>query len=238
MSLHVTETKGNSRNVNDHVMEKKNIVLVDDHVIIRNGLKELIEKLGPYEISGQYDNGRELVDAFPMKPLPDLIIMDVTMPEMDGDEAMNMLNEKNCQVPVLILTLSHDEARMVRLFRSGVRGYLQKNCSATTMAHALTEILRTGYYHNEFLATSLKTTAVANEDPGEKIILQLTDREREFLKLVCHEKEYTYDQIAGMMGVQHRTVDKYRETLFDKFDIKSKTGLVLFVLKHKLFERL
>ena len=70
------------------------------------------------------------------------------------------------------------------------------------------------------------------------IVEQLSHREREFLKLVCHEGEYTYDQIAGIMGVQHRTVDGYRESIFEKFAIKSKTGLVLFVLKHQLFDNL
>jgi two-component system invasion response regulator UvrY len=69
----------------------------------------------------------------------------------------------------------------------------------------------------------------------EKVLEQLTEREKEFLKLICHEKEYTYEQVADQMKVQHRTVDGYRESLFDKFGIKSKTGLVLFVLKHNLF---
>jgi len=76
------------------------------------------------------------------------------------------------------------------------------------------------------------------KNPADQIVAQLTDREREFLKLVCHEKEYTYDQIAGIMGVQHRTVDGYRESIFDKFGIKSKTGLVLFILRHQLFDKL
>jgi len=126
-------------------METKNIVLVDDHVIIRNGLKELIEKLGPYKIVAEYDNGRQLVEALPSPSPPDLIIMDIAMPEMDGEEAIAAMNEKGIGVPVLILTLNQDDARIVRLFRSGVRGYLQKNCSASTMREALGEIFRSGY---------------------------------------------------------------------------------------------
>jgi DNA-binding NarL/FixJ family response regulator len=220
-------------------MEKKNIILVDDHIIIRNGLKELIEKLGPFQVTAQYDNGRELVDAVPWSPQPDLIIMDLSMPELDGDEAMEILNQKGVRVPVLILTLNEDDEKVVKLFRLGVRGYLVKNCSAVVMREAITEIFRCGYYHNEFLAFSLQTKEVARKrEEHDQILDQMTDREREFLKLVCHEKEYTYDQIASLMGVQHRTVDGYRESIFTKFGIKSKTGLVLFVLRHRLFDLL
>lgn len=216
-------------------MSKSTIVLVDDHVVVRNGLKELIEKLGPFQVVAEYDNGQDLVDAYPFEA--DLIIMDITMPTMDGDEAMQILNERDCRIPVLILTLNTDDQRMIKLFRLGARGYLQKNCSAQIMKEALSEIFRTGYYHNEFLTYSLKHEAAPKKKSEQEIILeQLSDRERQFLKLVCHEAEYTYDQIASLMNVQHRTVDSYRESIFQKFSIKSKTGLVLFVLKHRLME--
>jgi two-component system, NarL family, invasion response regulator UvrY len=216
-------------------MTPKTIILVDDHIVIRNGLKELIEKLGPYTVAAQYDHGQDLVDAYPFEA--DLIVMDITMPVMDGDEALDLLNKKGSAIPVLILTLNTDDTRMIRLFRLGARGYLQKNCSAQIMKEALSEIFRCGYYHNEFLAYSLKHEATAKKKSERDLILeQLSDREREFLKLVCHEAEYTYDQIASHMHVQHRTVDGYRESIFDKFSIKSKTGLVLFVLKHRLMD--
>jgi two-component system, NarL family, invasion response regulator UvrY len=221
-------------------MKNKRIILADDHIVIRNGLKALIEKLGPYEVVAEFDNGRQLVEGISSLTDVDLLIMDITMPEMDGDEALQALNQKGIKIPVLILTLSQDDDRMVRLFRMGARAYLQKSCSADTMQKALEEIFRVGYYHNEFLAASLQKDSVPGKstDPSMKILQQLTDRERQFLKLVCHEKEYTYDQIAGIMGVQHRTVDGYRESIFEKFAIKSKTGLVLFVLKNRLMDSL
>jgi len=220
-------------------MEKQKIILVDDHTIIRNGLKELIEKLGPFKIVGEYGNGLELIKVLPLKVVPDLIIMDIAMPEMDGEETMANLNKQGNKVPVLILTLNQDDAKMIRLFRLGVRGYLQKNCTASAMREALEEIFRCGYYHNEFLTRSLMANEPSHRKNEQQTILeQLTDREKEFLKHVCHEKEYTYDQIAGLMNVQHRTVDGYRESIFEKFGIKSKTGLVLFILRHNLLEHL
>jgi DNA-binding NarL/FixJ family response regulator len=218
---------------------KKNIVLVDDHVIIRNGLKELIEKLGPFKISAEFDNGQALLDALPLSPAADLVILDICMPEMNGDKILEILSERKVKIPVLVLTLNEDESLIIKLFRLGARGYLKKNCTAAVMKEALNEIFEKGYYHNEFLTYSLQTNMT--EPPKteqEKILSKLSAKEKQFLKLVCHEKEYTYEQIADKMEVQPRTVDGYREAIFGKFNIKSKTGLVLFVLKHNLFELL
>jgi len=218
---------------------KKNIILVDDHIIIRNGLKELIEKIGPFKIAHQYDNGPEFVVSITEKKDADLIILDINMPGMNGDQVMEKLNQANIRIPVLILTVNEDEEMIVRLFRLGVRGYLKKNCESSELKDALNEILNSGYYHNEFLTYSLRASLDGKKKTVQQEILeQLTDREKEFLKLVCHENEYKYEQIADIMHVQHRTVDGYRESVFDKFGIKSKTGLVLFILRHKLLEHL
>lgn len=218
---------------------KKNIVLVDDHIIVRSGLKELISKLGPYHISHQFDSGNDVLNALPLSPAPDLIVLDYSMPGLSGQETLQKLLERNPDTPVLFLTLNDDENTIIQIFRLGARGYLKKNCSSDSLKEALSSIFSNGYYHNEFLTLSIRH----NERPSkkteqEKLLEQITEREREFLKLVCHEKEYTYDQIADQMKVQSRTVDGYRENLFDKFGIKSKTGLVLFVLKYKLFDLL
>ena len=217
----------------------KNIALVDDHILVRNGLKELIEKLGPYSICGQYDNGEHFISQINSPIQPDLVIMDLDMPGMNGLETTAHLQQSGYSVPILILTLNSDDDTIIQLFRNGVCGYLKKDCSSEVMKNALETVFSFGYYHNEFLARYLSNNErKPPRDPRSEILEQLTPREREFLRLVCHEDEYTYEQIASEMHVQHRTVDGYRESLFDKFGIKSKTGLVLFVLKHRLFDEL
>lgn len=218
----------------------KKIILVDDHVIIRNGLKELIEKLGPYKIVHEFDNGKSFLDFLPgLDGKCDLVVMDISMPDMNGDEVIKRLNEKGINVPVLVLTLAEQDDLVVKLFRMGIRGYLRKNCTAAVMKEALEEIFVRGYYHNEFLTYSLQNNlAVTKKSEQESVLERLTAREREFLKWICHEEELTYIQIADKMMVQPRTVDGYRESIFEKFSIKSKTGLVLFVLKYKLFDLL
>lgn len=220
-------------------MNKRAFVLVDDHVIVRNGLKELIEKLGDFSVVAQFDSGTTFLDALPISPQPDLFILDLHMPGINGESVVEILKQKENTVPILILTLDSDEPTIIRLFRNGVRGFINKDCTAETLKKALDSIFATGYYHNEFLTLSLQNDSPKKQPTEQELILsQLTEKERLFLKLVCHEQEYTYEQIADQLAVTPRTVDGYRESLFDKFNIKSKTGLVLFVLKHQLMNHL
>jgi two-component system invasion response regulator UvrY len=218
---------------------KKNIVIVDDHILVRDGLKALIEKLGPYEVSHQFDNGPDFLESLPFKPEPDLIILDISMPGMNGDEVMEILKARNIEIPVLVLTLDQKEDLIIKLFRLGARGYLEKKCKSETMKRALEEIFERGYYHNEFLTLSLQNNAISNKKEEHTVILEkLSQREKTFLKLVCHEEEYTYEQIADCMHMSTKSIHKCRDNISLEFGIKSKTGLVLFVMKYKLFEYL
>ena len=114
----------------------------------------------------------------------------------------------------------------------GIRGYLPKSSTANVLRAAINDILSTGFYHNEMLAKALLTADDSALDERQTIINQVSGRERDFLRLVCDEKEPTYEQIAEIMDVSRRTVDGYRESLFSKFNIKSKTGLVMFAIKY------
>ena len=131
------------------------IVLVDDHTVVRNGLKSLIERMGNYTISYQFDNGKRFIDAIPLPQQPDLIIMDLTMPEMDGKETTKWLKEHSINYPVLILTLDTTEKTIIDLFKLGVRGYLPKSCTAEVLKKAIEDVITTGYYHNELLTKAL-----------------------------------------------------------------------------------
>lgn len=209
------------------------IFLIDDHAVVRLGLKSLIESMGPYKVIRQFDNGQDLVDAIPFDEMPDLMILDLTMPVMDGKETVKRLRELNINIPILILTLETDEQTIIELFRMGIRGYLPKSSTADVLKKAIDDVTQTGYYHNEIL---IKALTAAPEEKHHQPLVYPTEREAEFLKLVCDEQEYTYEQIAHMMGISRRTVDGHRESLFEKFNIKSKTGLVLFAIKAGIYK--
>ena len=217
------------------------VVLVDDHIVVRNGLAELIEVMGHYHVSGQYSNGQELIQALTHKgaKAPDLILMDLTMPVLDGEQTVRKMKELGLEVPVLILTLNTDEATILRLYRLGIRGYLSKDCTASGLREAIDDVLTRGYHLSEILRKALQAGTPRNEPEvmeRETILKKLTPRELQFLRLVCDEEEFTYEQMAGAMGVSRRTVDGYRESVFEKFGIRSKTGLVLFATRHRLVE--
>jgi DNA-binding NarL/FixJ family response regulator len=211
--------------------ESISIMLVDDHTIVRNGLRSLIEVMGNYKVIAEYDNGLQFINAISLLPDPDIVIIDLNMPEMNGVETVRWLRKHRPLLKILILTLDSEEKTIIELFRMGVRGYLPKNCTADVLKKAIEDTIQTGYYHSELLQHALTSDAERTEHLTS-IMDRITDRELLFLKLICDEKEYTYDQIKDIMNVHRRTVDGYREALFERFNIKSKTGLVLFAIKH------
>lgn len=211
------------------------IVLVDDHAVVRSGLKGLVESMGTNKVIREFDNGKQLIDGLAEGMQPDMIIMDLTMPVMDGKSTMKWLQENNVVYPVLILTLDTNDETIIELFRLGARGYLPKSCTADMLKKAIDDIIHTGYYHNELLSHALQASSARNKkDERHDVQNQLTEREKTFLQLVCDEHEYTYEQMADILKVHRRTIDGYREALFEKFNIKSKTGLVLFAIKYGL----
>lgn len=207
------------------------LVLIDDHAVVRQGLATLIEALGPYEIVAQFGNGSEFLDVVPLAPPPDLLLLDLQMPVMNGRETMRHLAARGMKYPVLVLTNEVDTGNVLELVTLGARGYLSKGCSATELREALSAILAEGYYHSE-----LEQLALRGERRSRPNTPALSPRETEFLRLACSTEEYTYRAIAQMMGVSERTVDGYREELFRKAGVKSKVGLVFYALRHSLVE--
>jgi len=213
--------------------EKISIVLVDDHAVVRSGIKSLIEVIGNYKVTDQFDNGRDFINALPMLKEPDLAIIDLNMPVMNGVETMRWLKKNKPGLKTLILTLESDEKVILELFRLGIRGYLPKSCSAELLKKAIQDLINQGYYHSELLHQAL-TTETERAETERSLHEQLSDKELTFLQLVCDKQEYTYERISELMQVSVRTVDGYRESLFKKFTIKSKIGLVLFAIRHGL----
>jgi DNA-binding NarL/FixJ family response regulator len=210
------------------------IALVDDHHLVRSGLAAAVNALGGYAVHVEAGNGRELIAELERGAAPRIAIVDLNMPVMDGFETIAWLRANAPQVLPLALTFDAAEEAMVRAVRAGARGFLLKNARPEVLKRALDSLAQTGYYYSDDLSGALqrhpdmKTRAERERD---RVLEQITPREMEFLLLVCDEAEYTYEQMAERMGVHRRTVDNFRIGLFEKFGIKSKTGLVLFALR-------
>jgi two-component system invasion response regulator UvrY len=211
------------------VSEKIKIVVADDHVVLRNGLAELIRKLG-YTVLFESSNGKELIESLDKDNLPDVVLMDINMPQMDGFAATHWLKINYPKIKVLALSMYDDEGAIIRMLKSSARGYLLKSAEAEDLKRAIDSVYSKGFYYSEMVTGTLFRSVNENEEAGK--VANLNERETHFLTLAS--TEMTYKEIADEMYVSPRTVDGYRETLFEKLNVKSRIGLVLFAIKNRI----
>lgn len=209
------------------------ICIIDDHKIVRQGLIELLQKLGNIKVTDEFENGVDFLAALPLEKKPDLYILDYSMPNLNGIEVLKKLEELEEEYKVLLLTQHFDENIINEAYNYGARGFLHKNCTAHDLKFAIENIVKIGYNN---VSEILKRIRNYDLKPIEKAAIVLTPREHQFLTLVCNENEFTYEQMSEKMGLSVKSLEGYRVTLFDRFNIKSKVGLVLFSFKNKLTE--
>jgi len=208
-----------------------NIALVEDHVLLRRGLAVLIKELGN-TICFEADNGKDCIAMLAASHKPDIILMDINMPVMDGYETALFVKNTYPAVKVLALSMYDDETAVIRMLKNGARGYILKNCDPMQLTNAIQAVMNKGYYHSDLVSSRL-IHAINNYDDdksGLKKMFSLNAREVDFLKLTA--TELTYKEMASKMHVSFRTVDGYREALFLKLNIKSRVGLVIYAIKN------
>jgi two-component system invasion response regulator UvrY len=213
--------------------KKIQVGIVDDHNLLRKALAKLIASFDNYAILFEGDNGNDIKAKITQHIIPDIILLDVNMPDMDGYETVRWLH-KNCpQVKVLALSMSSDENTIIRMLRLGAKGYIMKNIEPEELKQALDSIIKKDFYLSEYI--SGKIISGLHKDlgnPEDPVIL--SDKEKEFLRLIC--SEMTYKDIADKMFISPRTVDNYRNTLFEKLKVRTRVGLVMFAIKNGMVE--
>lgn len=214
-------------------MQKTTIGIIDDHLIVRQGLKELLEKISNFKVTHEFENGIAFLAALPLKDAPDLFILDYSMPGITGIEVLQALEKMPQEYKVLLLTQHFDEQIIAAAYHYGARGFLHKNCTAHDLKFAIDNIIQIGYNNISEILKRIKNYESFTSSSRENQV-ELSERELEFLTLVCDAKEMTYDQMASLMGLSVKTVETYRAALFDRYNIKSKVGLVLFSYQHRL----
>jgi DNA-binding NarL/FixJ family response regulator len=204
------------------------IALVDDHVILRKSLAVLIGMLQDFEIIIEANNGEDFIEQLNKKlpDVPDIVLMDITMPVMDGVETTKWLKQNHPKIKVLALSMIKNDLVIIRMIKNGARGYILKDCEPEELKSALQEVYKNGFYYNELYS---RRGILENEEAIKKMI---NERELAFLRIACSEK--SYKEIADEMMVSPRTVDGYRDALFQKLKVTSRVGLVLYALKNDI----
>lgn len=211
------------------------VALVDDHQLIRNALAELITKFDEYEVIHQAGDGHEFLSQLAAYELPDIALIDINMPGMDGYETAKAVTEKYPDIKLMALSVEDDEECIIKMLRSGCKGYLLKDTPTSEFKLGLDELRKKGYYHSDLVANSLVNSIKPSVNGySAKPAIHYQAREEEFLQLAC--SEMTYKEIADQMCVSPRTIDGYRENLFLKLEVKSRVGLVLFAIKNGIVE--
>jgi two-component system invasion response regulator UvrY len=213
--------------------KKITVAIADDHSLLRNALAKLINTFEGYSILFEADNGRDLKNKILRQVVPDIVMLDVNMPEMDGFETTQWLHKTYPQVKVLALSMFSDEKTIIKMFRVGAKGYLLKNTDPEELKQALDSLVDKNVYLSEYVSGKLVSGLHQALDQPVKEIL-LNEKEKDFLRWTC--SELSYKDIAEKMFVSPRTVDDYRQSLFNKLKVHSRVGLVMYAIKNGLVE--
>jgi DNA-binding NarL/FixJ family response regulator len=206
------------------------IVIVDDHSLFAQALETLLNTFENFRVLYTVKNGADfLKELKTSSEVPDFALVDINMPVMNGIETTKWLTKNYPAINVLALSMDDDENTIISMLRAGSKGYLLKDINPSILQEAFRDILDKGFYYSDKITNTVLSSLHRNESP----LFQLKEREIEFLKLVCTEK--TYKEIASEMFLSPKTIDGYRETLFDKLQIKSRVGLALYAIKNKIY---
>lgn len=209
---------------------KIRIGIVDDHQLFRKSLSILLSNFPEFDVVVDANNGRDLqVKIKPVQPLPDIILVDVAMPLMDGVETATWLNASFPEVRLVALSMNDQESMILRMMRAGCCSYLLKDMPPEILRQALQEVYAHRYFNADLPQRTLSEILRSN---NEDALPRITDKERDFLQYAT--SDYTYKQIASLMHVSERTIDGYRESLFAKLGVQSRTGMVLEGIKRGL----
>ncbi len=215
---------------------KNTIVIVDDHLLIAQALKGIIANFEQFDVKYECENGKALQDKFKSGALiPKIILLDVRMPIMDGFQTAKWLKENYPDVLIMTLSMQDDEQSVIKMIKNGANGYLLKNSHPSELENALLKLIEDGYYYPDW-AYPIFFSSLNNQKGTSSSLIKLTERETEFLKYTI--TEMSYREIAEKMICSPRTVESYRDSLFEKLNVKTRVGLAVYTLKNEksLFE--
>ena len=210
------------------------IALIDDHIMLRNGLAGIINSFEGYKVISESSNGREFIEAVKKQKPPDIVLLDITMPVMNGYDTALWIKKELSETKILVLSMMDNDNSIIRMIRNGARGYILKESKPVVLNNALNSVRDTGYYLNEFINNKMVHYLNTESETNINSFPSMNLSEREILFLNLAATEMTYKEIADKMNVSPRTVDSYRDDLCEKLKLKTRVGLVVFAIKNDI----
>lgn len=208
---------------------KHTIAIVDDHILIANALKGIISNFSQFEVTHISENGKDFQEKLKTKPVPNIVLLDINMPIMDGFTTAQWLKETHPEVLVMALSMQDDELSLIKMIKNGAKGYMLKNIQPYELEKGLHILTEKGFYFPDW-ASSKIFMSIREDTINVDLKAALSEREMEFLKYA--PSEMTYREIAEKMFCSPRTIENYRDSLFDKLNIKSRVGLAVYAIKN------
>lgn len=212
-----------------------NVLLVEDHAMVRAGLRALLEKTKDIHVLGEAANGQEGIDMA-QQLNPDVIVMDIMMPRMNGIQAAEHMRNLKLKSRVLLLSMHSDQGLVHQALQSGIKGYVLKSSVSEELLQAIRAISRGETYLNAEIS-SIAVEQSLNPHPSRSLnpLDSLSPREKEVLQLIT--EEYTSVEIAKMLSISEKTVEKHRANIMEKLNVHNIAGLVRLAIKHGLVNK-
>ena len=204
------------------------VFLADDHAVLRDGLRSLLEAQGDITVVGESDNGRDAVREME-ELLPDVVVMDIAMPDLNGIEATRIISDRWPGVRVVMLSVFSDAESIYRALQAGASGYLLKSSAGREVVEAVRTVRLGGRYLSDKITETVVDEYV-RERQAKSPLETLSPRERQVLQLSAEGK--TIPEMAELLSLSPRTVETYRARLMEKLGIKDLRGLIMFAVKH------
>ena len=215
--------------------KKIKILMVDDHILMRDALAGYINMLDEYEVIGVASDGNEAIHKLEIGTIPDLLLLDLGMPGLGGYETAKFVCANFPKIKVVILTMFDSEISFIRLLRVGAKAFLKKDIEPTDLRKALAYVSEGGYFYGD--KEMGKFTEIIRDSNEQSDLLKktiLSETEIKFLQLAS--TDLTYKAIADIMEMSPRKIDHFRDNLFAKLDVKSRVGLAMFAIKNALVD--
>ena len=212
-------------------MKQFSVVIVDDHTLLSQAIQAMVNTFDRFKVLYTCKNGQEVIHQFSSSPqnIPDVVLMDINMPIMNGIETTEWITKTHPKVNVMALSVEDEDSTVLKMLKAGAVGYLLKDTEKSILEKSLIEIVENGFYHTKNV-TNLLMKSISGDVDGDIV---LKEKEITFLKLAC--SELTYKEVADKMCLSPKTIDGYRNNLFVKLNVKNRVGLVMYAIKNKIY---